>query len=329
MGLLIDGKWDEDADPTIDRTGAFNRVASKFRNWVTADGSAGPSGEGGFKAEAGRYHLFAAPNCPWAHRTVMFRALKGLEGAISVTQADAPKREGWCYTKGLDDLQPQMDGVFRLHQAYTAAEPGYTGKVTVPTLWDRKRRTIVNNESSEIIRMLNSEFQAAGANDTDFYPAALRGEIDEINAFVYDHINNGVYRTGFARTQAAYDAAVTKVFHGLDTIEARLSKQRYLVGGRITEADWRAFATLLRFDIVYYSHFKCNIRRVQDYPALVDYTRELYQWPGIKPTCDLAGIKSGYYGAMPAINPAGIIPAGPDTAWLDVPHRRDRLPKAA
>ena len=329
MGLLIDGKWDEHADPTIDRTGAFNRVVSKFRNWVTADGSAGPTGEAGFKAEAGRYHLFAAPNCPWAHRTVMFRALKGLESAISITQADAPKSEGWCYTRGLDDLKPRADGVFRLHQVYTAAEPGYTGKVTVPTLWDRQRKTIVNNESSEIIRMLNSEFKAAGANDVDFYPAGLRAEIDEINAFVYEHINNGVYRTGFAKTQAAYDAAVAKVFHGLDTIEARLAKQRYLVGNRITEADWRAFATLLRFDIVYYGHFKCNIRRVQDYPALVDYTRELYQWPGIAATCDLAGIKAGYYGGQAAVNPTNIVPAGPDTTWLNVPHRRDRLPKAA
>ena len=322
MGLLIDGKWDEDADPTIDRSGAFNRVASKFRSWITPDGAAGPSGDGGFKAEAGRYHLFVAPSCPWAHRTVMFRALKGLEGVISATFADAPKSEGWCYTRGLDDMQPLADGVFRLHQVYTAAVPGYTGKVTVPTLWDRQRRTIVNNESSEIIRMLNSAFAAVGGNAHDFYPADKRGEIDEINAFVYDHINNGVYRSGFAKSQTAYDAAVAKVFHGLDTLEKRLSKQRYLVGDRITEADWRAFATLLRFDIVYYAHFKCNIRRVQDYPALCEYTRELYQWPGIRATCDLPAIKAGYYGTQYAVNPTGIIPAGPDLTWLDIAHRR-------
>ena len=329
MGLLIDGKWDEHADPTIDRTGAFNRVASTFRSWITPDGSAGPSGEDGFPAEAGRYHIFAAPNCPWAHRTVMVCALKGLDGVISISQADAPKAEGWCYSRGLDGLKPLADGVFRLHQAYSAAVPGYTGKVTVPTLWDRKRKTIVNNESSEIIRMLNSAFAGIGGNEEDFYPPALRTEIDEINAYVYEHINNGVYRTGFAKTQAAYDAAVAKVFHGLDTVEQRLSRQRYLVGSRITEADWRLFATLLRFDIVYYGHFKCNIRRVQDYTVLLDYTRELYQWPGIKATCDLAGIKAGYYGTQYAVNPTGIVPAGPDTAWLDVPHRRDRLPKAA
>lgn len=325
MGLLIDGKWDEDADPAIDKTGAFVRANSKFRNWITADGKAGPSGEDGFAAEAGRYHLFVAASCPWAHRTIMFRALKGLGKVITMTLADAPKSEGWSFTRGLDEMQPRADGIFRLHQVYTAAEPGYTGKVTVPTLWDRKRKTVVNNESSEIIRMLNSAFAQHGATGPDFYPTALRDKIDEINAFVYKHINNGVYRTGFSKSQSAYEAAVTDVFHGLDTIEALLSKQRYLVGNRITEADWRLFATLLRFDIVYYGHFKCNVRRIQDYPSLREYTRELYQWPDIAATCDVDAIKSGYYGSQKAVNPTGIIPRGPDTAWLHVPHSRDHV----
>lgn len=322
MGLLTDGKWDEDADPTIDRGGAFVRVASKFRNWVTVDGKAGPSGDDGFAAEAGRYHLFAAASCPWAHRTIIFRKLKGLDKAISMTLADAPKSEGWCYTRGLDDMKPRDDGIFRLHQVYTAAEAGYTGKVTVPTLWDRKRKTIVNNESSEIIRMLNSGFDGIGAKAGDYFPAALRAEIEEVNAFVYEHVNNGVYRTGFARSQDAYDAAVAKVFKGLDWMEERLSRQRYLAGKVITEADWRAFPTLLRFDIVYYSHFKCNVRRVQDYPNLREYARELYQWPGIKETCDVAAIKTGYYGSQRQVNPTGIVPKGPDTSWLDVAHGR-------
>ena len=322
MGQLVDGKWsDEDIRPS-DAKGAFLRPASSFRSWVTADGSAGPTGEAGYRAEAGRYHLFVASNCPWAHRTVIFRKLKGLESIISMTTADAPKAQGWSYTQGIDDLKPRADGIFRLHQLYTAADKAYTGKVTVPTLWDRHKKTIVNNESSEIIRMLNSAFDEIGAKAGNYYPAALRAEIDEVNAFVYDHVNNGVYRTGFAKTQAAYDEAVAKVFRGLDWLEERLSRQRYLVGDQVTEADWRAFPTLLRFDLVYHAHFKCNVRRVQDYPALTDYTRELYQWPGISETCNLATIKSGYYQSMPHLNPSNIVPAGPDMGWLDVPHRR-------
>ncbi len=327
MGLLIDGKWSEDEtrDRPSDAKGAFVRPDSAFRSWITTDGSAGPSGEAGFKADKGRYHIFIASNCPWAHRTAIFRKLKGLDDAISIQVADAPKTEGWSYTQGFDEMKPGPDGIFRLHQVYSTADPHYTGKVTVPTLWDRQRKTIVNNESSEVIRMLNTAFQGMAGNDLDFCPAALREEIDKVNAFVYEHVNNGVYRSGFAKTQEAYDAAVAKVFKGLDWMEERLAKQRYLAGNRITEADWRAFPTLIRFDIVYFSHFKCNIRRVMDYPNLNDYTRELYQWPGIKETCNLATMKSGYYESMPHLNPSGIVPAGPDTSWLDVPHTRGRL----
>ncbi len=322
MGQLIEGRWSDSDEQPSDAKGAFVRPSSKFRNWVTADGKAGPGGGDGFKAEAGRYHLFVSSNCPWAHRAIIFRKLKGLEGMISMTMADAPKAQGWSYTQGLDEMKPGSDGIFRLHQAYTTVDPGYTGKVTVPTLWDRKRRTIVNNESSEIIRMLNSAFDTIGAKPGDYCPREMLGQIDEVDAFVYEHVNNGVYRAGFAKTQSAYDEAVAKVFRGLDWMEERLSRQRFLVGDRVTEADWRALPTLLRFDLVYYGHFKCNVRRVQDYPVLSAYTRALYQWPGIADTCNLATIKSGYYQSMPQINPSGIVPSGPDMAWLDVPSSR-------
>jgi glutathionyl-hydroquinone reductase len=321
MGLMMQGEWkDDDAIPS-DARGHFVRAASQFRHWITADGAAGPSGDGGFKAEPGRYHLFVSYNCPWAHRAIIMRKLKKLEDVVSMSLADRPKTEGWSYSQGIDDLEPAADGVFRLHQVYKAADPVYSGKVTVPTLWDRERRTVVNNESSEIIRMLNSAFAKWTDVDYDFYPQALRRDIDEINDFVYDHLNNGVYRAGFARTQEAYDEAVRKVFHGLDTLEQRLSEGRYLAGARITEADWRAFPTLLRFDLVYYSHFKCNLRRIQDYPHLADYLRELYQWPGIKETFDLEKIKAGYY-SQRNINPTAIVPLGPDLGHLEQPHTR-------
>jgi len=295
---------------------------------VTADGSPGPSGDGGFKAEPGRYHLFVSPSCPWAHRTIILRKLKKLDHVVSMSIADRPKVDGWAYSKPIDDLEPCSDGVFRLHQIYKLANAEYTGKVTVPTLWDRKRATIVNNESSEIIRMFNSAFEAWADKSFDFYPERLRNEIGEINDFVYEHLNNGVYRAGFAKTQEAYDEAVRKVFHGLDALEQRLNERRYLVGERITEADWRAFPTLLRFDLVYYSHFKCNIRRVQDYPNLANYLRELYQWPGIAEITDIAGIKRGYY-AIRDVNPTGIVPLGPGDLHLTGPHDRGRLGVAA
>lgn len=328
MGLLIDGKWREDGQVAADSTGRFVRDESLFRNWVTEDGEPGASGQGGFDAEAGRYHLFVSPSCPWAHRAMILRKLKGLEEVVSMSSADRPKTAGWSYSRGIDDLQAGDDGVFRLHQAYTAAKPGYTGKVTVPTLWDRRRRTVVNNESSEIIRMFNSAFRGLAGEDYDYYPADLREEIDRINGFVYEHVNNGVYRAGFAKSQNAYEDAVTKVFHGLDTMDGWLARRRYLASDRITEADWRAFPTLLRFDLVYYGHFKCNLRRVRDYPHLSGYLRELYQWPGVRETCDLDKIKAGYYGSQSHVNPTGIVPAGPSMGHLDEPHGRDGLPAA-
>lgn len=327
-GMLIDGVWDNDAEVPPDARGAFVRDASKFRDWVTADGAPGPSGEGGLEAAPGRYHLFVSWSCPWAHRTLIMRKLKRLEDVVSVSIADRPKTAGWTYSAGLDELKPGADGLFHLHQAYAAANPAYSGKVTVPTLWDRERKSVVNNESSEIIRMLNGAFGAWAEPSMDYYPADLAPGIDEINDFVYEHLNNGVYRTGFARSQQAYDQAVNKVFTGLDTLEERLADGRYLMGARITEADWRAFPTLLRFDLVYYSHFKCNLRRLQDYPNLVNYLRELYQWPGIADTLNLDATKANYY-SQAKVNPTGIVPKGPDMGFLDLPHDRGRLPKAA
>ena len=328
MGYMLNGQWVDDDRIPADARGHFVRANSQFRNWITPDGSAGPSGSGGFRAEPGRYHLFASYSCPWAHRTIIFRVLKNLENVIGLSLADRPKTNGWSYSAGIDDLQPAADGIFRLHQLYGAADPDYTGKITVPTLWDRERRTIVNNESSEIIRMFNGAFAAYTAVSYDFFPEELRGEIDRINDFVYSDLNNGVYRAGFARTQEAYEEAAAKVFVCLDRMEQLLSERRYLAGTRITEADWRAFPTLLRFDLVYYSHFKCNLRRVQDYPNLTHYLRELYQWPGIKNTLDLHKIKSGYYGQL-NVNPTGIVPIGPILEHLELPHDRARLPAAA
>jgi glutathionyl-hydroquinone reductase len=322
MGQLVNGQWSDSDERPTDASGAYLRASYAFRHWVTADGSAGPTGESGYKAEPGRYHLFVAQTCPWAHRAAIYRSLKGLEDVITMSQADAPKSAGWSFTKGFEHLQSGDSGVFHLHQVYTAADPSYSGKVTVPTLWDRERRSIVNNESSEIIRMFDTAFDGVGANAEELCPPDLLAEIDEVNDFVYEHVNNGVYRTGFAKTQAAYEEAVAKVFKGLDWLEDRLSQQRYLAGSQITEADWRTFPTLVRFDSVYYSHFKCNIRRVQDYPNLSAYTRELFQRPGIAETCDMEAMKVGYYAAMPSINPSGIIPVGPDTSWLLEPHGR-------
>lgn len=325
MGELIDGKWQETNSQSTDAKGAFLRASSAFRSWVTKDGQAGPSGEGGFEAEPGRYHLFIASSCPWAHRTAIYRELKGLDNAVSMSLASARNANGWCFSEAPDDMVREYGDGFALHQVYTAAVPSYSGKVTVPTLWDRKQQTVVSNESSEIIRMLNSAFDRHGAKAGDYYPEKLRDQIEEANAIVYERVNNGVYRTGFAKTQSAYEEAVADVFHGLDWMEERLAEHRYLAGDRVTEADWRAFPTLLRFDPVYYGHFKCNIRRLRDYPNLTDYTRELYQWPGIADTCHLPSIKSGYYQSMLHINPTGIVPVGPDMSWLREPHDRKRL----
>ena len=321
MGMLVNGVWHDEDPSTTGSNGSFVRLESEFRDRVTRDGSSG------FKAEAGRYYLVTAPSCPWAHRTVLMRKLKGLEDTIPILQSDLAKGQGWAYSRGFDDLRP-VDGVFHVHQVYSAARPDFTGRATVPVLWDRETRTIVNNESSEIIRMLNSEFDEFGNTALDLYPAALRSAIDEINAFVYDAINNGVYRCGFARTQAAYEQSFRKLFAALDSLEERLGRQRYLVGDRFTEADLRLFPTLVRFDAVYYSHFKCNLRRLADYHNLTNYTRDIYQMPGVAETVDIPRIKLGYYGGMRNLNPNGIIPLGPELDF-SAPHDRGRLAKAA
>jgi glutathionyl-hydroquinone reductase len=320
MGMLVDGIWHQEDPPATASDGSFVRAESGFRDRVTRDGSSG------FKAEAGRYFLVTAPSCPWAHRTVMMRKLKGLENAIPLVQSDLPKGQGWAYSRGFDGLEP-VDGVFHVHQVYSAARPGFTGRATVPVLWDRKTRTIVNNESSEIIRMLNSEFDEFGNPTLDLYPDVLRSAIDETNTLVYDAINNGVYRCGFARTQQAYEESFRKLFAALDNLEQRLGRQRYLVGDRFTEADLRLFPTLVRFDAVYYSHFKCNLRRLADYHNLSNYMREIYQMPGVAETVDLPGIKLGYYGGMRNLNPSGIIPLGPELDFA-APHDRGRLARA-
>jgi putative glutathione S-transferase len=321
MGMLVDGVWHDEDPPTVGGDGSFVRPESGSRDRVTRDGSSG------FKAGFGRYYLVTAPSCPWAHRTVLMRKLKGLEDIIPIIESDLPKGQGWAYSRGFDDLRP-VDGVFHVHQVYSAARPGFTGRATVPVLWDRRKRTIVNNESSEIIRMLNSEFDGFGDAATDFYPEALRGAIDETNAFVYDAINNGVYRCGFAKTQAAYEQSFRKLFAALDSLEQRLGPQRYLTGNCFTEADLRLFPTLVRFDAVYYSHFKCNLRRLADYHNLSNYTREIYQMPGVAETVDIPRIKLGYYGGMRNLNPSGVIPLGPELNFA-APHDRGRLAKAA
>ena len=324
MGMLVDGVWKDVWYDTSSTGGRFERKESSFRSWVTRDGAPGPSGDGGFAAESGRYHLMVSFACPWAHRTLIFRKLKGLEDMISLSAVQPLMLEnGWTFAKP----EPET-GAEAAWQVYVKADPDYTGRATVPILWDRKTQTIVSNESAEIIRMFNSAFDDLPGVDSglDFFPEDLRSEIEEVNARVYDEVNNGVYKAGFATTQEAYEEAVTTLFTALDWLEERLSRQRYLVGGRLTEADWRLFTTLLRFDPVYVGHFKCNIRRIADYPALSGYLRELYQHPGVADTCDFATIKKHYYGSHDTINPTGIVPLGP-VLDLDRPHGRDALPK--
>jgi putative glutathione S-transferase len=322
MGMLVDGQWrDEDPVNEIGKAGNFQRVDSIFRDRITADGSSG------FPAEAGRYHLYVAYTCPWAHRTQIFLALKKLTGLISVAIAVPGLREqGWTFedNPAFPDCTPDRVNGFRyLHQAYSASNPHYTGKVTVPTLWDKKTKRIVNNESSEIIRMLNSEFGAFGADPTDFYPKHLRAEIDRINEQVYNNVNNGVYRCGFARSQTAYDEAYDALFATLDEIEARLGHQRYLVGNQITEADWRLFPTLVRFDVAYFSLFKCNRNRIADFPNLLNYVRELYALPGVAETVKPRYYVMGYY-SITRVNPTGIIPKGTPVDFKK-PHDRARF----
>src|SRR5215469_4368867 len=305
MGLLVDGVWQEDVSRTKD--GHFVRPTAQFRNWVTRDGSPGPSGQGGFVAEPGRYHLYISLACPWAHRTLIFRALKKLESVISVSIIEPLYgKTGWEFGTARGGTADAVNGKATLAEIYLIADAHYTGRVSVPVLWDKKQRTIVNNESAEIIRMLNSAFEALTDVHTDYYPAPLRAEIDRINATVYANINNGVYRAGFAGTQAAYEVAAHALFATLDELEVRLSRQRYLVGRQITEADWRLFTTLVRFDAVYYSHFKCNVRRIIDYPNLRNYLRELYQVPGVAETVNLDHIKRHYYASHRNVNPTGI-----------------------
>ena len=322
MGLLVEGVWRDAWYDTKSTGGRFVRKESQFRNWVTPDGAAGPTGSGGFKAEPGRYHLYVSLACPWAHRTLIFRAIKGLSDLVSVSVTHWRMFErGWTFEDGPGVIPDGLHGSRYLYEVYLKADPAYSGRVTVPVLWDRDTGSIVNNESSEIIRMLNSAFDGVGARPGDLYPAALREEIDSFNARIYDTVNNGVYKAGFATTQEAYEDAVAPLFETLDFLDDRLSSRRYLCGARITEADWRLFTTLVRFDPVYVGHFKCNIRRIVDYPNLSGYLRDLYQVPGVAATVNMRHIKGHYYESHRHINPTGIVPAGP-TIDLSAPHRR-------
>jgi len=312
MGLLVEGKWQSEAGRWADAKGRMQRPDSILRNWITPDGSPGPTGRGGCKAEAGRYHLYIARACPWAHRTSIFRALKGLEDMIGLSVTHWVMLEnGWTFEDAPGVIPDTVNNARFLYELYAKSEPGYSGRVTVPVLWDKKTSRIVNNESADIIRMLNSAFDGIGAKAGDYYPEALRAEIEAVNKRVYDTLNNGVYRAGFAGSQDAYDEAVVPLFETLDWLEERLSRADYLVGNRLTEADWRLFTTLLRFDPVYHTHFKCNLRRLVDYPALWRYTRRLYQHPGIKPTVNFDHIKGHYFQSHRWINPTGIVPKGP------------------
>jgi len=323
MGLLVDGVWYDKGYDTESHGGQFEREPTTLRNWITADGSPGPSGQGGFPAERGRYHLYVSYACPWAHRTIIFRKLKGLEDAISLDVVHPYMGDkGWTFDTNFDGATgDRVNGLDRLADVYLKAVPDFTGRVTTPVLWDKKRETIVSNESSEIIRMLNSAFDAAGATGADYYPAPLRPGIEAINDEVYGTINNGVYRCGFASRQDAYEKAFKALFGSLDAVEKRLGRHRYLVGDTLTEADWRLFVTLLRFDPVYVGHFKCNLRRIADYPNLSNYTRELFQVPGIAETVRLDHIKTHYYRSHPWINPTGIVPRGPEIDY-SAPHDR-------
>ena len=307
MGAMVKGAWREEGFDPRGANGAFVRRESVFREWVTADGSSG------FEAAAGRYHLYVSLACPWAHRTLILRALKKLEDVISVSVVDPMMGpDGWHFSDGPGCIPDAVNGFAFLHQVYTKADPAYSGRVTVPVLWDKRTGTVVSNESSEIIRMFNGAFDAFGDASVDFYPAGKRDEIERVNAAVFENVNNGVYRAGFATTQAAYEEAYRDLFGTLDDLEARLERQPYLAGDRITEADWRLFTTLVRFDAVYYSHFKCNRQRLVDYTNLWDYARELYQVPGVADTVNLDHIKRHYYGSHTSINPTGIVPQGPD-----------------
>ncbi|NTF32594.1 glutathione S-transferase family protein [Rhizobium skierniewicense] len=329
MGMLVEGVWKDVWYDTKETKGHFKRSASQFRNWVTADGEPGPSGKGGFKAEKDRYHLYVSLACPWAHRTLIFRKLKKLEDLISISVVDPLMLEnGWEF-KADDARTPgatedHLFGFSAMWQVYTKADPHYSGRVTVPVLWDKQKDTIVSNESADIIRMFNSAFDALTGSTAEYYPGPLRAEIDTLNDRIYDTVNNGVYKAGFATTQEAYEESATKIFETLDVLEDQLDNKRFLLGAQQTEADWRLFTTLVRFDPVYVGHFKCNIRRIHDYPNLTGYLRDLYQTPGVPETVDIRHIKDHYYRSHKTINPTGIVPVGPELD-LDRAHDRQRL----
>ena len=326
MGHLRDGEWTDDSQGWAQADGRFKRSETRFRDWITPDGSPGPSGRGGFKAESGRYHLYVSLACPWAHRTLILRALKGLAEHVTVDVVH-PLMEGDGWTFATDFSGATGDSLFGarfLREIYLRADPRANGRVTVPVLWDRKRGTIVSNESFEIIRMFNSAFDGITGNRDDFWPEALRPEIEAVNARTYPGLNNGVYRAGFATSQEAYDEAAREVFATLDWLKERLGGQRYLAGAQPTEADWRVATTLFRFDPVYHGHFKCNRRRLVDHPALWAYARDLYQHPGVAETVDFAHITRHYYASHRTLNPSGVVPLGPDLDW-DAPHGREAL----
>ncbi len=322
MGMLVDGQWHDVWYDTKSSGGKFIREDAQFRHWVTADGSAGPSGEGGFAAEAGRYHLYVSLACPWAHRALIMRELKGLQNIIDVSVVSPYMlSEGWTFNTDEGSTGDRLHGLDFHHQVYTRAQPDYSGRVTVPVLWDRERNTIVNNESAEIIRMLNGAFNALTGNDDDYYPQDLHGEIDAWNKRVYPAINNGVYRAGFATSQEAYEEAYRELFAELDHIEQHLARHRFLAGSRLSEADIRLFTTLIRFDAVYHGHFKCNRQRLEDFPSLAGYVRDIYQLPGVADTVDFHHIKTHYYASHGNINPTGVVPAGPDIDYASAHHR--------
>lgn len=324
MGLLVEGRW-QDQWYESSKDGAFQREQAQRRNWVTADGRPGPSGEGGFKAEAGRYHLYVSLACPWAHRTLIVRKLKGLENLVDVSVVSWLMREnGWTFDKQTGSTGDPLDGHTFMYQRYLADTPDYTGRVTVPVLWDKKLQRIVSNESSEIIRMFNSAFDELTGNRLDLYPEALRPEINRLNDAIYPAVNNGVYRAGFATSQGAYEAAFDDVFGEADILEKLLGEKRYLAGEYLTEADVRLFTTLIRFDAVYHGHFKCNLRRIADYPNLSNWLREVYQLPGVAETVDFVHIKHHYYASHATINPTGVVPKGPAQDFSGA-HDRGRL----
>jgi glutathionyl-hydroquinone reductase len=328
MGLLIDGVWRDEWYDTKNSGGRFERPRTTFRNWVTPDGAAGPTGRAGFTAESGRYHLYVSLACPWAHRTLIMRALKGLEAQVPISVVHWRMLErGWTFDDGPGVVPDPILGAGYLHQVYLAADPSYTGRVTTPALWDRQTGTIVSNESAEILRMFNSAFDRVGARAGDYCPTELSEEIDRLNDRIYDTVNNGVYQAGFATSQDAYDAAVGPLFETLDWLEARLAHQRYLCGERLTEVDIRLLVTLLRFDLVYYGHFKCNARRIADYPNLSNYARDLYQLPGVAATFNPMHAKRHYYESHRTINPSGIVPVGPGLDF-DRAHDRGRFAAA-